>query len=365
MTIPATRFRQGLVVGKFCPLHRGHMFLIQTALARCDALLVISYTNPGFDRCGPAARQAWLDELFPQVRSLVLDDAILARLCRERGLPQRRLPHNDADPAVQREFTAWVSWALCDTRADAVFTSEAYGDGFAADLGAWYGARLGAPAPVQHVCVDRQRLAVPVSGTAVRAQPYLAYAYLHPAVRAHFIERVCLLGGESSGKTTLAASLAARLGTCWAPEVGRERWDAQGGKLGYEDMLSIGQGQVAREDLLARQAKRWLICDGSALTSLFYSLDGFGRADAALEALARRPYAATFVCAPDIPFIQDGTRRDAAFRVHQHRWYLAALERLGVPYVLLEGPLEQRLATAYAVLTAGARDDQACAAYGG
>ena len=349
---PAPRFRQGLIVGKFCPLHRGHMFLIQTALDACDSLLVISYTNPEFDRCGPAVRQAWLDALFPQVRSLVLDDAILARLCLARGLPLRRLPHNDDDPTVHREFTAWVSWALCGTRADAVFTSEDYGDGFAADLGAWYNARLAPAAPVRHVCVDRQRQTVPVSGTGARAQPHLAYAFLHPVVRAHFVERVCLLGGESSGKTTLAAHLAARLGTCWAPEVGRERWDEKGGALGYDDMLIIGQGQSAREDELAREAQRWLVCDGSALTSLFYSLDGFGRAEPALEALARRAYAVTFVCAPDIPFVQDGTRRDAAFRVRQHHWYLAALARLGMPYVLLSGDLEQRLASACALLTA-------------
>ena len=33
----------GLVVGKFCPLHRGHMHLIESAIAACDAVLVIGY----------------------------------------------------------------------------------------------------------------------------------------------------------------------------------------------------------------------------------------------------------------------------------------------------------------------------------
>lgn len=344
------RYRQGLVVGKFCPLHRGHMHLIGSALDACDAVLVISYTNPEFEGCAPALRQAWLDELFPQVRKLVIDDAILARLCAQRGLPQQRLPHNDADAAIHRAFCAWLCWELCEVRVDAVFTSEDYGDGFAAALGAWNTARLGQAVQVDHVCVDRQRLTVPVSGTAARAQPHLAHAFLHPAVRAHFIERVCLLGGESSGKTTLAAALAARLGTCWAPEVGRERWVEQGGALVYYDMLIIGRGQVAREDVLAREARRWLVCDGSALTSLFYSLDGYGRAEPALELLARRRYAVTFVCAPDFDFVQDGTRRDAAFRARQHRWYLALLARFDMPYMLLEGTVEQRLSTACAAL---------------
>ena len=338
------RFRRGLVVGKFSPLHRGHMHLIDTALGACDEVLAISYTKPEFARCGRAARQAWFDELYPQLRSLVLDDDELGRLCVARGLAPRHLPHNDDSAQTHRGFCAWVCRDLFGMPVDAVFTSEDYGDGFARVLGEWFARQ------VTHVCVDRLRLAVPVSGTRVRADPYGEAAWLHPAVAAHFIDRICLLGGESSGKTTLASALADRLGTKWAPEVGRERWDAQGGRLEYADMLAIGRDQVAREDALARTAKRWLVCDGSALTSLFYSLDGFGRAESELAALARRAYTATFVCAPDFPFVQDGTRRDAAFRARQHRWYLDRLATLGTPYTLLHGSLSQRLDSACAVL---------------
>jgi HTH-type transcriptional repressor of NAD biosynthesis genes len=345
-------FRQGLVVGKFCPLHRGHMHLIDTARGACDALLIVSYTKPGFDRCERAARQRWFDELYPGVPCLVLDDDELARQCLRLGVPLRVLPHDDDDAAVHRAFCAWVCDVLCGVTVDAVFTSEDYGDGFAASLSAYFSQRLARLHTVRHVCVDRLRLTVPVSGTLVRADPALERDYLHPAVRASFIDRVCLLGGESSGKTTLAAALAQRLDTPWAPEVGRERWDQKGGRLDYADMLAIGRDQVAREDALARDARRWLMCDGSALTSLFYSLDGFGRAEPALEALARRAYAVTLVCAPDFPFVQDGTRRDSAFRARQHRWYLDMLAQLKMRYVLVTGSHEARLDAALAALAA-------------
>ncbi len=43
------RFRRGLVVGKFCPLHLGHELLINRARSQCDDLIVLSYTKPGFD----------------------------------------------------------------------------------------------------------------------------------------------------------------------------------------------------------------------------------------------------------------------------------------------------------------------------
>ena len=37
--------------------------------------------------------------------------------------------------------------------------------------------------------------------------------------------RLALLGGESSGKTTLAIALAERLHVAWVPEYGRQRWE--------------------------------------------------------------------------------------------------------------------------------------------
>jgi HTH-type transcriptional regulator, transcriptional repressor of NAD biosynthesis genes len=124
-----TRYRRGMVVGKFCPLHLGHMHLIQTALDACDEVRVMSYTKPEFKGLGRTRREAWLRELYPGVRSLVIDDASLGDLCASRGLPRHTLPHNDEDAAVHREFTAWLCEAICETTVDAVFTSEDYGDG--------------------------------------------------------------------------------------------------------------------------------------------------------------------------------------------------------------------------------------------
>lgn len=345
------RFGRGLVVGKFCPLHRGHMHLIGAAIDSCDEVLVISYTKPGFARCDTDVREAWIATLFPGVARLVIDDTSLARQCRQRGIAQlMAVPANDAAEDVHREFTAWLCWALCGVTVDAVFTSEDYGDGLAQALSGHFSAWCRLPIQVVHVCVDRERLAVPVSGTAVRADPSARRHQLDPRVYADLVDRVCVLGGESSGKTTLVHALAHALGTACVPELGRTRWIENGGKLVYDDMLEIARGQIASEVALAQDAHRWLICDGSALTTVFYSEEGFGKVDPEVWRLARRRYAVTFVCAPDFPFEQDGTRRDAAFRERQHLWYLSALDLLGVRFTVLAGSVEERVQAACRIL---------------
>ena len=334
MKTAQSRFARGLVVGKFCPLHRGHMLVIDAALAACDEVFVISYTKPEFPGCGRAVREGWLHALYPQVRALVLEDG-----------PGVSLPDNDAPEAQQRDFVGWVCTALFGCAVDAVFTSEDYGDGFAAALSACFGRA------VQHVCVDKARSLVPISGTAIRSDPHASRAFLAPVVYASFVRRVAVLGGESSGKTTLARALAERLGTSCAPEYGRERWVEKAGVLDYDDMLHIGQVQVAREEALAPKANRVLLCDTTPLTTLGYSMTMFGRADPALEQLAERAYDTILLCAPDFPFVQDGTRRDTEFRSMQHKMYRDVLDRKQIAYAMLAGPLEQRLQHALTLLT--------------
>jgi len=159
------------------------------------------------------------------------------------------------------------------------------GTGFAAVLSEEMGA------PVTHVCVDRARAAVPISATAIRADPSLRRRWLPAPVRASLVPSILFLGAESTGKTTLAAALAKQWGEPWAAEYGRELWVERSGRLAFEDLLHIGEEQIAREERLALEAERFLICDTSPLTTLFYSQAMFGKADEQLEAMARRNYA--------------------------------------------------------------------------
>lgn len=162
---------------------------------------------------------------------------------------------------------------------------------------------------------------------------------------------IALVGGESSGKSTLAAALAERFDTLWVQEYGRELWIERGGTLDFEELLLIGEVQVAREEAAVPRARRFLFCDTTPLVTAFYSQSLFGRVDPRLEALAERRYDHSLLCAPDFPFVQDGHREDAAYRQAQHDYYVEALRRQGQAFTLIEGSPERRIETAMELLT--------------
>jgi nicotinamide riboside kinase len=111
----------------------------------------------------------------------------------------------------------------------------------------------------------------------------------------------------------------------------------------FADLQHIAETQIQREQAAARHANRFLFCDTSPLTTLFYCRHLFGKVDPKLKELAKRTYAFTFLCAPDFPFVQDGTRQPETFRVKQHRWYLAQLRRRRIPFHLAVGSMECRI----------------------
>ncbi|MBG6221497.1 MULTISPECIES: AAA family ATPase [unclassified Janthinobacterium] len=331
-------YKRGLVVGKFCPLHKGHELLINRAQEACEELLVLSYTKPEFPGLDPARRERWLRAQFPQAHIVVLDDARLAALCAVRCVPARSLPHNDDEGDEHRHFMGWLCWTVLALPVDAVFSSEDYGPGFAGVLERHYA--MGA---VAHVSVDPARTLVPVSGTLVRQDPQARSAFLSPIVRADFVTRVCVLGGESSGKTILTQALARHFETEWVAEYGRELWESQDGVLAYDDLLKIGREQLRREAQMLLAAQRWLFCDTSPLTTYFYCIEMFGKAELELAQLAEHGYDLVLLCAPDFPFIQDGTRRDGNFRARQHAWYQAELARRGIAFVNVSGSVDERI----------------------
>jgi len=128
---------------------------------------------------------------------------------------------------------------------------------------------------------------------------------------------IALLGAESTGKTTLAQALAARLADAagWrciaVPEVLREWCDERGRTPRQDEQVAIAAEQQRRIERAARDHDL-VVADTTSLMIALYSRLVFS--DHSLEAAAARWHAATvaqtLVTALDLPWQPDGLQRD-------------------------------------------------------
>jgi len=314
------RFRNGLVIGKFYPPHAGHHYLIETALAQCERLFVMVCHHPRQTIPGEV-RVACLQEVHPAARVVLVAD----------DLP-------DDDSAAWAEKTR----SALGLTPDAVFTSEDYGTPYARCLG---------PDTV-HVLVDRERRTVPCSGTLIRGAPLDHLHLVSAAMRAWYVRRVCLLGAESTGKTTLAEALAAHYHTTWVPEYGREYCEKnwyEGYPWDTSEFTHIAREQARREDLAARQANRVLICDTDPLATSIWHERYLRHPSPDVLAIARaRRYDLYILAGDQIPFVQDGWRDGEHVRHAMHQRFAEVLAGWGTPWYEARGSLAKRLAAAVA-----------------
>lgn len=159
------------------------------------------------------------------------------------------------------------------------------------------------------------------------------------------ILRIAVLGAESSGKSTLCEALARRYGTVWVPEYLREFVDTMGRVPFEADQFAIARIQREREDAAMARANRLLFCDTTPLMTALYSRVYWGRVDTQLAALAAfHDYALTLVTAPDTPWIADGLMRESEeVRARVYAMVVQELDERGIPFVLLQGDLPQRV----------------------
>jgi NadR type nicotinamide-nucleotide adenylyltransferase len=327
----AKRFRNAVVIGKFYPPHRGHHLLIGEALAQAEEVYVLVCHKPEQAIPGPL-RAAWLREVHPAAKVLEVDDTL-----------------GDDDTRGWADFTMrFLGFA-----PEAVFSSEDYGPRFAAAMGS------------VHVSVDRERKHVPCSGTMIRGDPLACFDYLEPCVRAWFTRRVCLVGAESTGKTTLAEALAERYDAPWMPEYGREYCELKYGKTPFspecaggaaasgepdnwssEEFLEIALEHARREDLMARSCRGLLIVDTDAFATSVWHERYLRCQGEAVEALARERqplYSLYLLCDTDIPWVQDGSRDGESIRDDMQRRFIEKLSRTGRPWIRVTGSLGERI----------------------
>jgi HTH-type transcriptional regulator, transcriptional repressor of NAD biosynthesis genes len=304
----------GVVLGRFLPVHEGHRYLIEYARAYAGRVWVFVRVRAD-DPIPWPVRRDWLTDLFPDVPLVAIEDG--------------------AEPGEtwQQISRRWTDRIRAHVSPDYLFA------------GADWVSPVAHLLEAQYVPVDRS--AIPVSGTRVRADPWAWERYLPPSVRAWYLRRVCLIGPECTGKSTLAERLARHYGTVHVPEFARTWFGGPRFDWVPEIVSRIAHGQRTAQTVLARHATRTLFCDTDLLTVRLWSERLFGAAPdwvtAASEADDIDLYLLT---APDLPFTGSGELDRPAERAEFHARCERELIRLGRRYVPVAGDHEQRFASA-------------------
>lgn len=310
----------GLTLGKFAPLHKGHQFMIETALQEVDELIVVIYETD-VTPIPLHIRAGWIRKLYPAVRVIEAWDG-------PDGYS------NDREHEIREE--QYILGLLDGEQVTHFYSSEFYGEHMSLALGA------------VDRRVDEARKEVPISATMIRSDPYKYREFISDIVYRDLITKVVFVGAMSTGKSTITEALAARHGTTFASEYGRDYWTEHqvNRRIGLEAFEEIALGHIEREEQALLRANRYLFVDTNAITTYMFALDYHGRAPELLTRIAlenAQRYDLFFLCDDDIPYDDTWDRSGDQKRHVFHKQIIADLKERRIPFITLRGSLEERM----------------------
>ena len=267
-------------------------------------------------------RMRWLRELHPDV-----DVRLLPGFTRDEGAAS----------------LAGVVRALLGGAPDTVFGSTG-DENLAQALGCAFGA------------VDSEQ--IPVESSAIRADPLAHLGVVPPCVRAYLVRRVCLIGPESTGKTTLAERLADRYRTTFVPEYGRaytldKLRSSESNRWRESEFVHIAREQQRRSPGI-------VVCDTDAFATQIWLeryLGDTATSDGPSETpvgwpTRDRPMDLYLLEDPNVPFVADEIRDGERLRTWMFDRFRRELERRALRYEILRGSYAQREAQAVTAIDA-------------
>jgi len=125
--------------------------------------------------------------------------------------------------------------------------------------------------------------------------------------------RVCLIGPECTGKTTLAEELSVHFGAPWVPEFAREYAERVARELTADDVEPIARGELALIDAAPNDGL--VILDTDLISTVVYARHYYGACPEWIEREAQARKSDLYLLTDiDIPWVPDSLRDSAAPR---------------------------------------------------
>jgi HTH-type transcriptional repressor of NAD biosynthesis genes len=318
-TITSRSMKHGLILGKFMPLHNGHLSLIAFAKKNCQEVTILLCTEET-EPIPSGIRLAWLEKMFETEE----DVHVIHFPYDKRVLPNT----SRSSKEVSKIWATAIKPVI--PQVDCIISSEQYGDYVASELG------------ISHLVFDIQRFTIAVSGNHIREKPFSYWAFIPPIVRPFFVKKIVLVGTESTGKSTLAHQLAEYFETTYVHEVARDIV-AHTNEVTYDHLIQIAHHHAEAIVKGLAIANKLLFIDTDLTITESYSRFLFGR-ELNVNSFTREinKMDLYLFLTPDCPLVQDGTRLEQEQRLSLSESHKTSFEQNGIALLYISGDWTER-----------------------
>lgn len=330
-------YKVGMYGGSFDPLHIGHIHNIIKAASMCEELYVMISWCEGRESTSKELRYRWIlnsTRHLPNIKIILIEDKAVNKeeyntdYYWEKGA-------NDIKEAIGKPI-------------DVVFCGDDY-----------YGTnRFESLYCPESKVIYFERKEVPISSTAIREWPSIYWDYIPDICKSFYTRKILVVGGESTGKSTLVQNLALAYNTNFVKEVGRETCDYAGGEeyMIAEDLYENFLRQKLNVIDAIKHSNRIIFVDTDAITTIFYAKFLLGENKTELYkciSLGRTinrisDWDLVLFLEPTVKFVQDGTRNEkiAANREEYSNQIKKLLDIFGMEYHCIDGDYLNRFTEA-------------------
>lgn len=151
----------GFTIGKFAPLHKGHQFLIETALKEMDEVYVVIY-DTDIINISIKQRAQWIKKLYPKVKIIYAYNSP-----KKYGLDKESVK-------IQMDYLSNLIKGIPVTH---FYSSELYGEKVANYLN------------IENRLVDLERKNIPISATLIRNDYIKERKYIENFIYSDIIKK--------------------------------------------------------------------------------------------------------------------------------------------------------------------------------